>query len=223
MPQLNNNQEKQKEEKKKSLIFFILMFVLLILIVLIVYFLFFYDFSQKKVDTSPQKTSQEQEQLPSSEEKQSKTSKEEETPSFEVTPPEEQSNFSDKASFTETDLKKLASSFAERFGSYSNQSQYDNLKDLKIFMSEDMKKWAEDYIKKQLEEEYSQSYYGILSKAVTSQVEKFNPDAGQARALVKTQRIESKEGKEDKVFYQDLTLDFIKQGDSWKVDRAEWQ
>ena len=35
---------------------------------------------------------------------------------------------------TREDLKSLASSFAERMGSYSNQSDYGNMSDLKLFM-----------------------------------------------------------------------------------------
>lgn len=224
MPKLNKNrEEKQQEEKKKGLLLFLLMFILLVLMVLIVYLLFFYDFSGEKEKVSPKTGEQQEEQLSESSDGQQDTEEESSENTFEITPPEEEEGFNDRADFTETDLKKLASSFTERLGSYSNQSQYDNLKDLKIFMSEDMNKWAENYIAEQLDKEYSQSYYGISTKAVTAEVKEFDKDAGQARVLVQTQRVESREGEEDEIFYQDINLALIKQNASWKVDEANWE
>lgn len=217
------DEKQHKEEKKKTIIFFVLMLALFIFIMIAAYFLFFYDFSEVK-NLSPQQN--EQEQLPDSGDKDNKQAKEEKDNSggtTEIISPEEQENFSGKKEFTETDLKKLASSFAERFGSYSNQSQYDNIKDLKLFMSENMKTWADDYLEEQRSEEYSGSYYGISTKSVTAKVQNFDKQAGEARVLVQTQRIESEEGKEDKRTYQDIVLDFVKQDGSWKADQAEWQ
>jgi len=217
------DEKQQKEEKKKTIIFFALMLGLFIFIMIVAYFLFFYDFSEIK-NLNPGQN--EQEQLPDSGDKDNKQTKKEKDNSggtTKIISPQDQENFSGKSEFTETDLRKLASSFAERFGSYSNQSQYDNIKDLKLFMSEDMRAWAENYLEEQRNKEYSGSYYGISTKSVTAKVQKFNPEAGEAKVLVQTQRIESEEGKEDKRTYRDIVLDFIKQDRSWKVDKAKWQ
>src|SRR6056297_1177249 len=63
------------------------------------------------------------------------------------------------------DLGKMASSFAERFGSYSNHSNYSNILDLQIFMTRKMKNWAEKSIEES-KNEYSDIYYGITTKAI---------------------------------------------------------
>ena len=39
----------------------------------------------------------------------------------------------------QSDIERMAKSFAERFGSFSNQSNYANIRDLKIFMTK--KSW----------------------------------------------------------------------------------
>ena len=41
----------------------------------------------------------------------------------------------DVKSFNKDDLMRMAASFAERFGSYSNHSNFSNVVDLKVFMS----------------------------------------------------------------------------------------
>jgi hypothetical protein len=126
---------------------------------------------------------------------------------------------------TESDLKRLAASFAERFGSYSNQSNYGNIRDLKIFMTKKMKKWADDFIQKEMaQNKDSAIYYGISTKAVASEVKKFDNDLGQAEILVSTQRREAISSPSNMTsFRQDITINFLKEGGIWKVDSAYWK
>lgn len=124
---------------------------------------------------------------------------------------------------SEADLKKMAGSFAERFGSFSNQSNYANIEDLIIFMTASMKNWAENFISSASKGSGDSSiYYGITTKAITAETKSFNPEAGAAEILVKTQRKEATGAMSNfRFFYQDILITFNKEG-AWKVNSAVW-
>lgn len=123
------------------------------------------------------------------------------------------------------DLVRLAAAFAERFGSFSNQSDYGNLRDLRIFMTEGLKVWAQNYIDAaRLKKADVSIYYGIVTKAISSQVKQFDADSGQAEILVKTQRRESAGvAGNSSTFYQDIIIKYLREGSVWRVDGAYWQ
>jgi len=124
------------------------------------------------------------------------------------------------------DLVRMASSFAERFGSYSNQSDYTNLSHLIIFMSPKMKSWAEKFIQdSRLSKGPSDIYYGITTKSVKEEMLKYNEDTEQAEVLVNTRRKEASasSSNQSNSFSQDLIISFVKVNGVWKVDSAEWQ
>ncbi|MFA6551096.1 MAG: hypothetical protein WCV41_00995 [Patescibacteria group bacterium] len=124
----------------------------------------------------------------------------------------------------EEDLKRLAASFVERYGSYSNQSGYANIRDLEIFMSGGMKIWATNYLEQiRNQNAATDIYYGITTKAVITETKQFNETGGQAEFLVKTQRKESiGVGANARAFQQDASISMIKEGGAWKVDRVKW-
>ncbi len=123
------------------------------------------------------------------------------------------------------DLERMASSFAERFGSYSNQAGFSNIYDLQVFMTANMQKWSIDYIE-QMKKKQADSliYYGITTMAVTTELKSFDDDEGKAEALIKTQRRESVGTFDNsKTFYQDISIYFVKENGVWKVDKAAWK
>jgi len=186
----------------------------LLLIVGIVYFFFFYRFQ------APDETALNQ---PSSEETPTAA-----TTGTAVTPTSQTSQPAvrvRKEEMGQEDLKRMAGSFAERFGSYSNQSDFSNVEDLMIFMTAEMKAWAGGFVNDSARKTGDLSiYYGISTKAVTEEVKKYDKDAGQAEILVKNQRREAA-GKMSNAsaFYQDIIIRFVKEGGAWKVDAAVWQ
>jgi len=119
-------------------------------------------------------------------------------------------------------LIKTASSFAESFGSYSNQSNYENLIDLKPLMTSKMKSWADDRIMAGLNKQTPQVYYGITTRALNAQLIEMNES--RAKVSVGTQRQESV-GDEinSKVTYSDILIVFEREGGVWKVAGAFWQ
>lgn len=199
--------------KKKRIIGIIVIIVGLILLIAIIYFLFFYNFSSS--------TPTEKETV--------KTVKEPATSNF-PQPPKAVINVGKyvpptKSEITEEELKRLAASFAERFGSFSNQSPYANILDLKIFMTEKMQAWADKYIEDINAQKADTSiYYGITTKAVSTETKKYDKDASQAEILVKTQRREAiATANNITTSYEDVLIKLVKNKGAWKVDGAYWQ
>ena len=124
------------------------------------------------------------------------------------------------------DLIRIAGSFAERFGTYSNQSNFGNISSLKIFMSSKMKRWSDNYIKEQKEKNYDTSiYYGITTKAAASTVKEFDDDLGVASILVFTRRREATGTMNNysNTFSQDILIGFVMEDGAWKVDSVFWR
>jgi len=125
----------------------------------------------------------------------------------------------------ETDLGKISMSFAERFGSYSNQSNYGNFTDLKIFMTDTMKTWADKYVADlKSKPQNGSAYYGIVSQALTYEIKKFDDKRGQADILIATQRRESTESiNGGEPYIQNLNLSLMKVNGEWLFDKAYWE
>jgi hypothetical protein len=185
-----------------------------ILMIAIIYLIFFHNFDKEEVVVTPPVQEEKTPGLPVQEEKNI-----EETPAPPV-------NREVKVNVVRSeDLKKIASSFTERFGSYSNHSDFSNILDLRIFMTESMKKWADKYVEELRGNNSADDiYFGVTTKSVSSEENFFDDYAGEAEILVKTQRKESTGTmKNSRVYYQNILISFIKEKGAWKVDSAYWQ
>jgi len=187
----------------------------LIFLAIIIYFLFFY--TQKNTG-----------ELPAVETSQAPTTTQTVLPKTEETkePVKNQPQIvRDTKDLGEAGIKILAVSFAERFGSFSNQAGYGNIKDLKVFMSQKMTVWAEDYINNEIiKHPDTSAYYGITTKAIAEDAGQYNDQAGTASVTVSTQRLESTGNPgSDRKFTQQIIINFVKEDNKWKVDSAFWQ
>ncbi|MDO8582225.1 MAG: hypothetical protein Q7S16_05135 [bacterium] len=121
-----------------------------------------------------------------------------------------------------SDILDVSRSFAERFGSFSNQSNFENVQGLKPFMTPTMRTWADAFVRDATAKADSNApYYGITTRtleAVAGSVQE-----GSATVLVKTQRREVKGTASPRVFYQDLSLTLKKIGGEWRVEKATWK
>lgn len=127
--------------------------------------------------------------------------------------------------FNETDLEKRAKAFAERFGSYSNQSNYSNFSDLEIFMTKSFADWTKSYVE-QLRESAPgyEVYYGISTRALTTELISFDEASGKAEINVLTERSESSaNGGDLEPYQQKILLKFNKVANDWLVDAAYWE
>lgn len=186
------------------------------IIVGIVYIIFFYDFKTKELE---QPLAEIEVQKPASQEPQ--------LPADTVADRSESNALKDfgEQAYGREFLKRMAVSFAERFGSYSNHSNYNNVVDLKIFMTRGMQVWADNFVDKARSgKENIDIYYGITTKAISSDIKTFDDEVGQAEILVKTQRRESTGSMGNATtFYQNILIKFIKEGGAWKVNSVKWE
>jgi hypothetical protein len=123
------------------------------------------------------------------------------------------------------DVAQISMAFAERFGSYSNQSSYGNFTDLKIMMTSNMKDWADKNVSDlKASSSNSKTYYGIITNALTSEIKNFDDERGSAQIIITTKRQESAGIDNPREAYvQKLELDFKKINGEWLVDRAYWE
>lgn len=125
-----------------------------------------------------------------------------------------------------TDLGRLAATFVERYGSYSNQGNFENILDLKAVMTEDMQEWADDFIERnESARGDTMVYSGVTAKAISTDILVLDESGGTAKIIVGVQKIENSGtlGGNEKVSYQNLELIFEKVGEEWKIDRADWK
>lgn len=123
-----------------------------------------------------------------------------------------------------TGVRQLARSFAERYGSFSNQGNNENLKDLRIFMSAAMQEKTDAYIAAEAAKPPAQTYFGITTRSINVSLDAFDEEAGTATATVKTQRQEFRTSTgQPTVYYQDVVIAFVRENGVWKVDSATWQ
>lgn len=121
-------------------------------------------------------------------------------------------------------LKSLARNFVERYGSYSNESNLENLTELQGQMADAMKVVARLY-RTELEAEFTQysGHYGITTTVLVSKFINLDEAKGQATLLLTTQRLREVTGKEIEKYTQDVSISLAKEGDSWLVANLAWQ
>ena len=130
---------------------------------------------------------------------------------------------SDVNASVETLLKPIARNFAERFGSYSSDSNFENITKLEIYMSASLKKWAENYVAdQQAKTSVDDPYYGVTTRALSLTTDLIDEKGGKAEFTVSTQRNQTKLNEESEIIYQNIKLKFILENDEWKVNEANW-
>lgn len=121
------------------------------------------------------------------------------------------------------DAAKLASLFAERLGSFSNQSDYGNVTDLKIFMTSSMRDWADKYVADLKAKPYSGEYYGVTTDTLVTKVVSYDEKNGKAKVDVLTERREDTANVLGSAYQQRMTVDLVKVNNEWLVDNAVWE
>lgn len=124
---------------------------------------------------------------------------------------------------TKSELSRIATSFAERYGSYSNQSNFENITSLQVYMTDSMKNWSSQFIKSNKQNALASAiYYGITTKAISTKLDNFTDK--EADFTITTQRKEATGTTDNaKIYYQDISIKFAKEQGVWKVEEAEWQ
>lgn len=123
----------------------------------------------------------------------------------------------------EQDLQRIASSFAERYGSFSNQSDYTNFESLYAFMTASFVAQTKNTVQQDRAKAHDNTvYYGITTKRVSVQTLAYDTDAGTARLSVQTLRHESVGSTTSRTYPESMTITMQKENGVWKVSAAEW-
>ena len=124
-----------------------------------------------------------------------------------------------KFTSSESSAVTAARNFAERFASFSSDSQFTNFEELKPISSARMIQTLQSLIDQGSD---TSGYYGVSSKVLKVDVLSLAEEAGNSKIAVRLQREENR-GGQTSVAYQNLSLDLIKSGNDWLVDGYQWQ
>lgn len=119
-------------------------------------------------------------------------------------------------------IEALARTFAERYGSYSNKNNFENLAGLLDWMTAGFQTATEKYIaseKAKLTGE--EPYFAVTSKVISLSLSAVK-EAG-TDAAVTLERTERNETSVTDTYFQDLTLQFKKINGLWLVNSVAWQ
>lgn len=118
-------------------------------------------------------------------------------------------------------LQTLAKTFAERYGSFSTEANFQNLVDVMPLMADGLADATESFI---ATAEAPSEFYSVNTKVITVTVDSLDEEAGTATVSLTTQREEAIGGPQNtSVKFQDIILDFVFDSGSWKVSSANWQ
>lgn len=108
--------------------------------------------------------------------------------------------------------------FVERYGSFSSQANWQNLSDVKPVVTRQLWDEFENLIAKNPIDSEGK-YYSLTTKVLSLRL------VTQADSLatieVKTQKQETN-GSESRIFYQDVTVNLVKDGEQWIVNDFDW-
>jgi len=124
-----------------------------------------------------------------------------------------------------SDVERIARFFTEFFGSFSTDSNYSNITGLKIYMTQNMQKWADDFVAEaRKNKKGTAGYFGVTTKAISVKTDLFLEEQGKAEVTVSCQRREATGTSTNaRIYYQDMTVSFLKEKGVWKVNEAKWK
>lgn len=121
-------------------------------------------------------------------------------------------------------LVALTLPFVERFGTFSNQNNFENVKDLFPYMSESLKKKSELQIQQAADKPFPKAYTGVVTNALSYKTVSIDEGAGSGEFLVTTQRREYVGTPTNfKVYTQDISVTFKKEDSVWLINSATWK
>ena len=126
-----------------------------------------------------------------------------------------------KVEIAQAGIEAFARSFVERYGSFSNQSKYENLEDLYPFMTARFQKDTEATVSAARAKPSGAltEYSGVTTRVMS--VKKNSVSGNSAQLIIATQRQNS--GTNSGITYQDIELTLLKIEGQWKVDEATWE
>ena len=119
-----------------------------------------------------------------------------------------------------TASRQMAELFAERYGSYSNQGDYENLRDLLPIMTARYRRSTEAFLKT-AESRSGQPFEGVTSKKVSAETRNIDDDS--AVIAVSLQQERTSGSAAPTVGYRTLRMELQLVGDDWRVAASTWE
>jgi hypothetical protein len=120
-----------------------------------------------------------------------------------------------------TAAAQMGELFAERYGSYSNQGDYQNLRDLLPVMTASYRAKTEATLAAAAPQR-AQTFEGVTSVKISSDVRSYNEAAGTAVVAVTLQQ-EKVSGTTTVIGYRTLRMELKKVGEDWRIDASRWE
>lgn len=119
---------------------------------------------------------------------------------------------------------RVARVFIERYGTYSNRNNFENIINVKPFMTNGFQKESDALIAKSggSNTNNTDPFYGITTTVLSVKSEQYSENKA-AQVRVSTQRSEIKGTNEQRTFVQDVLVNMVYSDGSWKVDTIAWQ
>ncbi|XOU94431.1 MAG: hypothetical protein ACNFW9_06410 [Candidatus Kerfeldbacteria bacterium] len=116
-------------------------------------------------------------------------------------------------------IARLANIFTERYGSYTSESEFKNTLELKVYMTDTLEKWVDNYLATQPDQTNSGEFFSIVTKVISNKI--ISQDDVSSKVELITQRVE-KLGTEKDTYYQNITLELVYENETWLVNKVTW-
>lgn len=191
-------------ERKKKIIWISVLIILLIIIFILL--LIFNPFSKKPTETIIPAGNQNQNQTPL-------------TGTVNTLPSPSPDRIKNEEDYP-LGLESLASSYAERFGSYSSDANFKNLQDLKILSTTRMVNFIDSYV---VTSTLGQDGYEAQeAKALNNQLIFLNDEKAVIMVSLQLNKYIGDQ-IDPTIDYSKVELTLIKNGTEWQVDEAIWK
>lgn len=145
-----------------------------------------------------------------------------ETPPETVTPTPTTDAVNVSEQTEQSQVLRLARIVIERYGSFSNRNNFENIRSLEPFMTEAFTKTSFDYISNNQEDGIGGDFYGVSTAAASLELSAFQENQS-AQVTVQTRRVETRAGQDNTQFNQTAVMEFQNVDGHWKVSGITWQ
>jgi len=119
-------------------------------------------------------------------------------------------------------LTTLAKMFIERYGTWSNQSDFSNFTDLYSYMTDGLKTETQNFVlAQQTALKTTSTYYGLTTRVLSLSLANIVTDTS-AEFTANVQQQETKINQ-TAALSKKVTLDFLKQGADWRVNQISFK
>lgn len=140
--------------------------------------------------------------------------------------PVDNTNTATPAARSEQEDKKsvlnLSRIFTERYGSYSNRNNFENITSLEPFMTQRFQTESLTYIAENQPQGIPEEYYGISTYVISLKLTSYVAKEAATVELI-TQREESTSTQDRKVTTQSVVVQLQSVSGAWKVDSITWK